>query len=483
MITYLTQTAQTLAQAPAPQADLDRQREMSLAWKAYRGQLPDPLKVEANQPNDNVKTNRCAPIVNKVTSFLFGQTLKLECSDQKFLEELWGDDDELMTRFSKMSINGANFGQVFVKLIPAPEPGNAPRLVILNPQIVRIVSHPDDCELHLAYIIEYPGVASLQKKQVIARVDPNTSVEALGDTDPDDTWTITNYIRRGQNVNAEWIFQSQDDWPYPFAPIQTWQNLPNPNEAWGAPDLAEDLVQLNVVLNFIQSNLARIIKYHGHPKTFAVNVHASQIQIAVDDILCLPSPDSKLEMLAPMENFSGLLNVIVDLRGSMDEQSRVPAVALGRLHELPRGNISGVALQLLFQPLIELTTQKQRLYGSGIRNVTRAGLVLAGKIPVSQYEKYKVGLTWPNLLPIDDLLAAQVAQILIAIGVSQETVFAELGYDVDDEFKKLVAEHMRKQQAFGTPPTQQQQNGGDMQQQQQGQPPNSGKQQQGGQAA
>jgi hypothetical protein len=464
---YPLMTANTLAQAPIPQADLDRQREMALAWKAYTGKLPDPLKVLDGQPNDNVQTNRCAPIVNKVTSFLFGQTLKITCANQPAVQELWGDDDEMMTRFSKLSINGANFGQPFIKLIPSPTAGKAPRLVILNPQIVRIVSHPDDCELHLAYIIEYPGMASLQKKQIISRIDPKQDLETLGDMDVEDTWTITNYIRRGQNINAEWIQVSQEDWPYPFASIFTWQNLPNPNEAWGAPDLAHDLIQLNIVLNFIQSNLSRIIKFHGHPKTFAVNVQASQIQIAVDETICLPSPDSKLEMLAPMENFSGLLNVFVDLRGSMDEQSRVPAVALGRLHELPRGTIAGVALKLLFQPLMELTQQKQRLYGSGIRAVTRAAMVLMGKIAVSEYEDYKVDITWPNLLPSDDLAAAQVGLILEQLGVSEETILSELGYDVDGEFAKRVNETERDIQS-GLKQPQQQQPGGNQQQGQQG---------------
>jgi len=72
---------QQLAQAPIPQADQDRKQQMREAWKAYRGDLQDPLKVKANQPNDNVKTNRCAPVVDKGVSFLFGPTLKIECGD------------------------------------------------------------------------------------------------------------------------------------------------------------------------------------------------------------------------------------------------------------------------------------------------------------------------------------------------------------------------------------------------------------------
>ena len=470
------QTPLTLATAPTPQEDLERQRLMTDAWKAYRGQFLDALKVEADQPNDNVKVNRCSPIVTKSASFLFGQTIKIECKDQDFLTELWGDDDEMMTRFSKIKINGGVLGHVFVKLIPKPTPGAAPRLVILNPQIVRVVTDPDDCELVLAYIIDYPGTPDLQKRQVICRIDPNSNLEAIGDFDPDDTWTISNYYRRGPG--GSWVQKgATEDWLYPFPPIFDWQNLPNPNEFWGTPNLTDDLIGLNKSINFLLTNLARIIKYHGHPKVVLSGVRSEQISITVDESLCLPSPESKATMLAPMTNFHDLLAVIGDLRSSMDEQSRVPSVALGRLESLPRGNISGVALKLLFQPLMELTTQEQRLYGSGIRNVTRAGLVLAGKIPLEQYRSYKVGVTWPNLLPIDDLVAAQTAQILLAIGISEETVFGELGYDINAEFIKRVKEAMRKQKLAQVQPDQ----AGDGQQQNQGNGGQPGQQQQGNQ--
>src|SRR5947208_1259982 len=94
-------TPQTLAQAPIPQADQERKQQMRAAWKAYRGQLQPPLKIKANQPDDNVLSNRCAPIVDKGVSFLFGQVLKIEATNetsepdtamQDFIEGLWGDD-------------------------------------------------------------------------------------------------------------------------------------------------------------------------------------------------------------------------------------------------------------------------------------------------------------------------------------------------------------------------------------------------------
>src|SRR5258706_15308793 len=111
MSTYTLQSAKTLAQAPVPQADLDRKEQMAKAWKAYRGEFLPPLKVAANQPDDNVISNRCGPIVNKVTSFLFNQPLAIVCADQGFADGLWGDDDDKMTLLSQIAINGGVAGQ------------------------------------------------------------------------------------------------------------------------------------------------------------------------------------------------------------------------------------------------------------------------------------------------------------------------------------------------------------------------------------
>src|SRR5579863_4675229 len=131
----------TLALAPIPQVDAQRKQEQAHAWKAYQGQLQRPLVVERDQPDDNVLSNRCGPVVDKGVSFLFGQVLKLEATQEKtdapadgslpsdaaaaptpvqdFLDGLWGDDDDRMTLLSKMAVNGGVFGHVFLKLIPA----------------------------------------------------------------------------------------------------------------------------------------------------------------------------------------------------------------------------------------------------------------------------------------------------------------------------------------------------------------------------
>jgi hypothetical protein len=449
-----TQT-QSLATSEPTQEDTKRRQAMTEAWKAYRGQLQDPLKIDRGQPNDNVKANRCCPIVDKGVSFLFGQVLKIEGDDQDDLDAFWQDDDDKMTTLTKIAMNGAVCGEAFVKLIPPQDEMKYPRMVILDPMLVRIITLPDDCELHVAYIIEYPVNASVQKRQVIARVDPRSDLAELGDNDLEDTWTITNYMRQGAKGYWSQVGPTED-WLYPFAPIFTCQNLPNPNEPWGIPDLTQDLIEMNKVLNFILSNISRVVKYHGHPVTWASGVGSAPLNMSPDNLIVFQSESAKLEKIAAMENFTGLLSVVADLRSDMDEQSRIPAVALGRLVDLPKGNISGVALALLFQPLIEKTVLKQRLYGRLIRELSRAALVLCGKLSIEDYQEYEINLHFQNLLPVDDLAAAQTAMLLQQLGVSNSTLMQQLGYDPDTEADKSASEDAKKLTAFakgqGLPP-------------------------------
>jgi hypothetical protein len=180
--------------------------------------------------------------------------------------------------------------------------------------------------------------------------------------------------------------------------------------------------------------------------------------MAVDDLTILQSDSAQLQNLEMSSDLSSSLNFAATIRSDMDEQSRVPAVALGRQADLPKGNISGVALTLMFQPLIEKTIQKQRLYGKLVREITRAALVIAGVISLDEYEAYAIELRWRNLLPVDDLAAAQTALVHQQLGVSESTLLQQLGYNPDDEAARTEKEQAKKLTNFaqgkGLPPAQ-----------------------------
>jgi hypothetical protein len=472
---YTSQQNQTktLAQADIPHDDQVRKRQMERAWKVYEDEFVKPLKVEKGEIDHNVISNRCAPIVDKGVSFLFGETIKIEPGKrtgddtekpdkgkEDFLTGVWGDADDMMTLLSEIAVNGGVCGQEFVKLVPAQGSQKYPRLVNLNPSTVRKVTDPEDCKIDWAYIIEYPIYIDTQKRQIIARVDPHADTTRLGET-LDDYWTITNFEKKATEQTWTQVGESED-WLYPFAPIFTAPNLPKPNKPWGTPDLTEDIIGQNETLNFNDSNTSGIIYYHAHPKTIATGVNLEELKTGPGDVTILPSPESKVYNLEMVSNLESSRNFSADIRMTMDERSRVPAVALGRLENLPGGgDIPATTMKLMFQPLIEKTTQKRRLYGKLIREISRAALVLGGELSIEEYENYPIEIHWSNLLPVDKMKDAQSATALQEAGVSQDTALQEIGYDADEEAKKREEETKKKvetQQQMGMVPPPQQDN-------------------------
>jgi len=435
-----------------------RQQAMQQAWEAYNGALPDPLTVKPSDINDNVKSNRCRPIVDKGVSFLFGQVLKITSDQsagedaQACLDGCWGHDDNRMTMLAKLAKHGGICGHAFVKIIPPDADGDPCRLVVLDPMNMDIITAPEDIDTVLGYTITYATRDPIdntptQKRQTITRVDPDDDA-ASGAYDTDSTWIIQDSILRG----GQWVpLADAQVWDYPFPPVADCQNLVNSADHWGTPDLTPDLIAMNRALNFIQSNTNRIIKNHAHPYVWGVGFRAADMEMTPGKVIVLPGQSSKLEALQAYGDVGQCMAFADDLRSDMDEQSRVPAVALGRLKDLPRGTISGVALQLLFQPLIEKTIEKQRLYGDLIRDISKRMLAICGY----NYDT-NIELHWQNLLPVDDLAAAQTAMILSQLGVSTDTILSQLGYNPDVESEKTQVEAAKQAVNFtrgqGVPP-------------------------------
>jgi hypothetical protein len=141
-----------------------------------------------------------------------------------------------------------------------------------------------------------------------------------------------------------------------------------------------------------------------------------------------PLPESKITAVAIPSDIPNALAFASDLRSSVDEVSGVPGVATGRIKDMPRGNLSGIAIELLFMRLLKLTQKKQCLYGKLLIDVSKALLVLNG------FNKdIKITLAWQSPIPKDDLPSIQASIAKLEIGISKATVQRENGYDPEEE--------------------------------------------------
>lgn len=407
--------------------ELARLRRYQEAWEAYHGDSPEPLKPIKGQAGDGVIVNYARMVVDKGVSFLFGQDVKFELDEsgqtpeEDWLAECWTANGG-MTTLQKMALNGGVCGHTFAKLVPTS--GRPyPRIIVLDPANVAVGYDPGDIDEVLWYRIQYAGLDA-QGEMVTYR----QLIERDGGT-----WQITDQMSRG---GSGWRTARTERWPYAWPPVVDCQNLPLPNEYYGLSDLPEDMLRLNHSINFVLSNLARIIRFHAHPKTWGRGFAADTLQIAIDETIVLPNENSELHNLEMVSDLSSSIALFERLREALHEVTRVPEVATGKLENV--GALSGVALQILYQPLIEKTETKRRTYGALLVELNRRLLALGG-----YGEEHRGVIHWPEMLPGDPLVERQTALIDQQLGASSDTLLQQLGYDPDMEREKRAVEQQQ----------------------------------------
>ena len=409
---------QAVADATAEEAA--RVEAISAAWDAYYGRFPKPLRVRAGQADDNVSVNYCRAVVDKGVSFLFGQDVRFELdeteqtAEEEWLQECWRANRGMVT-LQKLALSGAIAGHAFAKIVPARP---LPRVVVLDPASVRVHWDPEDLDTVVQYIIQYSTIDH--------RTDRVVAFRQRIERQDNGRWRIVDEVSQS---GGAWRTRADTAWPWTWPPILDCQNLPNPNEYWGISDLEEDVIGLNRSINFVLSNVNRIIRFHAHPKTWGRGFTASQLNVGIDETIVLPSADAELHNLEMQSDLGSSIALYERLREALHQVTRVPEVATGKLDNA--GALSGVALHILYQPLIEKTETKRRTYGELVTELNRRMLALAGF-----GEEHHTVIHWPELIPTDPFQEAQAAVLYQQLGVSSDTLLQRLGFDPDLEREK-----------------------------------------------
>ena len=456
--------------------------ELRAAWNAYQGIMDEgnrgPLEVQAGVPNLNILSNRIKPIVNTGVDFLFGPMFSFSVEEddganktaneaaQELLDAVWGDDDLRMTLLAKAAINGGVYGHVFMKVVPPkrgkPSAKNPPRLVLLNPEHITVETDPDDADLVMRFCIEYACTdpqtrAPMRKRQEICRLDPDGDDDTTSTgMDTDTTWTIQDFTASGQLGN-NWVpVNDPQVWPYELPPIIDWQNYPNPNAHWGQRDVTESIVALNKQLRLVESNINKVGFLQGHPILYSDGPSTQGIRPTPGQIIDLEVQGAKIEAVNASGNLQQLMDFADAVRGDMDEESGMPGVALGRMKDLPRGQISGITMRLLYATPLARNEHKRRLYGQGIRQVCQTVLAVCG-MSLDAVKALGIKLNWQDPLPNDDFAEAQAWQLKTsALGYSQTTAIEETNGNPQLEEQRKADEQQAQMTAFahgtGTPP-------------------------------
>lgn len=396
---------------------------LAKALAYYDGDEPkNLLKTKPGGPDDNTVVNCAATIVDKGVAFLFGEELDIEIGDEDdetgegILNDLWPEDARHVDLI-ELGTNGGVFGHAWAKIVLD---NGQPSVLILDPLNMSAEWDRRD----------YRRV-NLYRNQYNTTDDAGNPIVWREDTERAGAqWVIKEYWSRPDM--SGWVLQGTTDWPWPFAPVFECKNLPKPNEYYGKADLSKYVLHLCYYLARTDSLINRIIRAHASPKPIARGIAEQDLKTGTDDVLFLPSPEQDLKLLEMEGDLAGALAFRKQLRESLAEVSQVPEIATGKTESL--GQLSGLALKILYGPLVDRTAQKRRLYGRLIKSLVRALFVVAGQ------EEPDVELHWPESVPSDSVEAANVTLLKKQIGVSVDTLLREMGYDAETELDKGASE-------------------------------------------
>lgn len=396
-------------------------------WNYYNGDQPNTLKVREGQPDDNVTINLARLVVDKGAAFLFGKEPQFELQEgettpeEERLAAIWRANRK-QTFLGKLATSGGIYGHAFLKIIPDYYGAGLARLVSIEPENITAYWDGDDIESIWRYCIEYIAAdrdgTAIVKRQEIERIS-------------DSAWRIQNRIsRRGTKWEPD-PANPDGTWNRPYAPIIDCQNLPLPGAYYGVSDL-DDLV-LQDTINYVTSNVVRILRYHAHPRTIGRGFAPNDIKVAADETLVLPSMDSDLRNLEMQSDLGSSLALMDRLIGWMLATARIPRIDPAVINV---GALSGFALRVLYGDLLEKTEQKRNTYGDLLIELNRRLLDLAG-----MGDDHVMTIHWADPLPGDQGAATERDKFELDYALaSKETVRVRRGLDNKAEEARIDAE-------------------------------------------
>ena len=219
--------------------------------------------------------------------------------------------------------------------------------------------------------------------------------------------------------------------PYGWIPFVIYPNLARPHEFWGASDL-EDLVEVCRELNRRMTTLSRILEVAGYPITVLENVTGSE-GIRVDAGAVWELPEASRAYLLDMLSGGGVrlhIDYLDLLYRQLHDLSETPRTAFGDSGR----SLSGVALEVEIQPLVQKVMRKRRTWEMVYRKRNAMILDLLerfGGLDLGGLRQTRA--VWSEVLPSDREALVRSEARLVSAGIhSRRDAMAVLG-DADAE--------------------------------------------------
>lgn len=428
-----------LMQFADPLAEAISQRiEAANLSRNYRiGRQPLPLKIGRDGSDDNIILNYIGLAVDRSISMLFGKGVEFdlpgetETPQDEYINEVWRLNNKAIL-LHRLAMFGAEQGTVVVQLIPdgyySSRLGRyVPRIAAVDPALMTIETEPNDYENIVRYTMQYiiTGLDGKDRgRKQVAQKQYDLANNAY--------WVISDYEL---DQSGRWVQVAQYDWSYPFAPYIHWQNLPSVDDVYGQPDIGANIIRLQNQINFIASNIAKIIRYHAHPKTIGKNVGEIKFtDSSPDQFWRINGENAEIYNLEMQSDLASSLNYLEMLRQSLFASMR--SVDITSMPE-KIGGLTNFGLRVIYQDALQKLATKRELYGMGLTHVNKALLTLGG----FGYDPDPGEIVWSDPLPSNAIEETQSIKTDLELGlVSKQTVSNRRGYNWAVEQERISAE-------------------------------------------
>ena len=235
------------------------------------------------------------------------------------------------------------------------------------------------------------------------------------------------------------------DGPNPFGwlPYVIFANAPRPQEFWGESDLV-DLIEPARELNRRMSGVARVLELSGNPIAVLENVEATEgIQVGPGALWELP--EGAKAYLLDLLGGGGVglhLQYIDLLYRVLHDLAETPRTAFGDAGR----QLSGTALEVEIQPLVQKVKRKRRVWDSVFarRNALILDLLVRfGGLDLGPGRRTTA--IWGAILPTDrEALIRQQVQLVEHGLAARRSALAQLGVEDPERELGLIGEESRE---------------------------------------
>ncbi len=351
-----------------------------------------------------------------------------ECRDEtagKAIREVF-DKNRWAHLLNLIALSGKVTGDAFIKLAPSPADSRfgAIRLVLLDSESVELEVSPHDRDDIRKVIVTYD----------FFEPDNDGTVHKRKYREIIDDHSVTGF------VDGDYTPEYSYDHNMGCIPVVHVRNSDTGGGIYGE-SLVARLTDAQDALNLLTSDLMDIVRYDGHKTTIFQNVTidkgasrdgqtSGEVDLSIGKGLVVKGEgrvyklDQQHDLGAALEEYDRKVAVFYDLAG-------VPRISRDLIPHL--GNLSGKAIERLYQDAIESTREAQVLYGESFAELAQKVSRMLGFGDIRAEALWNTDIITPDVLTLERELA---------IGArSRKSVMRKLGItDIEQMTKEIEDE-------------------------------------------